>query len=95
MTSHWHDFKIVQVTESRISRLDVTNSAHATTQLKDTSFHRWLQQQSVNDVKIVQYWQLNSHRKKGPKNQRGGYAEAIRIKERLYEGSGEGTQKCI
>ena len=36
---------------------------------------------------------LNSQRKNGPMNQREDCAEPIRIKERLYEESGEGNTK--
>ena len=36
---------------------------------------------------------LNSQGKKGPMKQREDYAEAIRIKERLHEESGEGSTK--
>ena len=94
ITRFWHDFKIVQLTERHRSRLDgAKNSAHATTQIQKKTIHTRLQQKSVKDVKTVGYWYSTAKGENGPMNQREDYAEAIRIKDRLYEESGEGNTK--
>ena len=94
MTPYWHDFKIVQLTESHRSRLDGTgNSAHATTQIaeEDHSHEATAEERKIRENSWVLV--LNTQGENGPMNQREDYAEATRIKERLYEESGEGNTK--
>ena len=54
MTPYWHDFKIVQLTESQSSRLDGTEpSAHTTTKFQKKIIYMCAPQKSVTGVKIV------------------------------------------
>ena len=94
MTLYWNDFRIVQFAESHSSRSDATKqSAHTTTKFQK-KIHTYVC--SAEEHKRCQNsWVLilNSQGTNGPMKQREDYADAIRIKERLYEEFGEGRTK--
>ena len=96
MTPYYHYFKIDQFTESHSSRLDGTkHSAHTTTKFQKKN-HTYVctaeeHKRRENSWVLV----LIGQNKNGPMEQREDDAEAIRIKERLYEESGKGRTKTI
>ena len=79
--------------EGHRSRMDGTkHSAHSTTKFQKKIIHTCAPQKSIKDDNswvVV----LNCEGKNGPMKQHEDHAKAIRIKERLYEESGEGRTK--